>query len=202
MREDRRLGDVAEIAAGPSGSLLEQLGDRPDGVPVISPADLTSLHRVDTRNLRRVPSHAAAKLANFTLMEGDVLAVRQGSLGRFALIEADCAGWFYNSSCLRIRAMREVLMPEYLVLVLSHPPTLHALLNHAMPGTVQSINSDSLKNLHVPVPGLELQQIVVMTTADIDAQIQTYREITERLEVLKPALFQDLLEKARRHGQE
>jgi len=202
MRGDTRLGDLADITAGPSGSLLEQLDDGPDGVPVVSPADLTGYQRVDPRNLRRVPAHAAEKLSRFTLAEGDVLVVRQGSLGRFALIDAGCDGWFYNSSCLRIRVQREVLLPEYLVLVLSYPPTRDVLLNQALPGTVQSINSETLKNLRIAVPRLEHQQNIAAAASDIDMQIQTHGEIIERLEALKPALFHDLLEKAHGHEQE
>ncbi|WP_409489503.1 restriction endonuclease subunit S [Amycolatopsis sp. cmx-11-12] len=199
MRVDKPLGDVADITAGPSGSLLEQLDDRPDGVPVISPTDLTDLHRVDARNLRRVPASAAKKLSRFALAEGDVLVVRQGSLGRFALIDANCEGWFYNSSCLRVRTHRELVLPEYLALILAYPPTRDALFNQALPGTVQSINSEALNQLPVPIVNLELQQKVAAAAFDIDAQIHTYREITERLEVLKPAMLHDFLEKARRH---
>lgn len=201
MNGDTRLGDVAEITAGPSGSLLEQLDDGPDGVPVVSPTDLTDLHRVSTRNLRRVPASAAEKLSRFTLAEGDVLIVRQGSLGRFALVDASCEGWFYSSSCLRIRVNGELLLPEYLVLVLSYPPTREVLLNQALPGTVQSINSETLKNLRIAVPNVDHQQYVAAAISDINLQIQTHGEIIERLGALKTGVLHDLLEKAQRHGQ-
>jgi type I restriction enzyme S subunit len=197
----RHLGDVAEITAGPSGSLLERLSDGPGGVPVISPSDITSHHTVDTRKLRRVPVPDAQKLARFALREGDVLVVRQGSLGRLALIGADCASWLYSSSCLRIRARRELLQPEYLVSVLSYPPTLDELLDQALPGTVPSINSEALNNLRIALPSIEQQRGISEITSDLEAQICVHTEIVERLEALKPAIFRDLIEKAQQHEQ-
>lgn len=196
----RHLGDVAEITAGPSGSLLERLNDGPGGIPVISPSDITSRHTVDTRKLRRVPVRDAQKLARFALREGDVLVVRQGSLGRLALIGADCASWLYSSSCLRIRARRELLQPEYLVSVLSYPPTLDELLDQALPGTVPSINSEALNNLQIALPSIEQQRGISEITSDLEAQICVHADIIERLEALKPAIFRDLIEKAQQHG--
>ena len=196
----RHLGDVAEITAGPSGSLLERLNDGPDGIPVISPSDITSRHTVETRKLRRVPVRDAQKLTRFVLREGDILVVRQGSLGRLALIGADCATWLYSSSCLRIRARRELLQPEYLVSVLSYPPTLDELLEQALPGTVPSINSEVLNNLRIVLPSVKQQQGISEITSDIEAQICVHAEIIERLETLKPAIFRDLIEKAQQHG--
>ena len=80
--EQIRLRDLGEITAGPSGSLLDRLNDGPDGIPVVSPSDITDRHTVDTRRLRRVPWDDAKKLARFSLQEGDIVVVRQGSLGR------------------------------------------------------------------------------------------------------------------------
>ena len=48
------LRDGSDVTAGPSGALLASLHHGLDGVPVISPPDLTDVHTVDTRRLRRV----------------------------------------------------------------------------------------------------------------------------------------------------
>src|SRR5688572_1009776 len=97
------LGELAEITPGPSGSLLDQLGDEPGGVPVVTPSDITDRHQVDARRLRRVPHDEAARLDRFTLQQNDIVLVRQGSLGRLALIGPHLEVWLYNSSCARVR---------------------------------------------------------------------------------------------------
>ncbi|MFD3732901.1 restriction endonuclease subunit S [Streptomyces sp. NPDC058632] len=192
------LGSLCEVKAGPSGSLLDSLHDGPDGVPVISPPDLTDDHTVDTRRLRRVPWDETKRLSRFSLREGDILIVRQGALGRLALVEAEHATWLYGSSCLRIRPQRERVLPEYLVSYLSYPPVQRVMLGQSTPGTVPSLNSAMLNELPVTVPPLGRQHAVVEALADVDTRIRIQRQMADRLEALRPAIFGELIQGARR----
>jgi type I restriction enzyme S subunit len=191
------LRELSDVTAGPSGSLLDNLHDGPDGVPVISPPDLTEQHTVDVRRVRRVPWADAKKLARFALKEGDLLVVRQGALGRLALISSEQAKWLYSSSCLRIRPRRELVLPAYLVSYLSYSPVRQRLLDHALPGTVPSLNSAMLNELLVVVPSIEQQQAIIDMLADIDAQIELQRAIANRLDALRPAIFGEMIEGSR-----
>ncbi|GHI91611.1 restriction endonuclease subunit S [Streptomyces olivaceus] len=191
------LGSLCEVAAGPSGSLLDGLNDGPDGMPVISPPDLTDHNTVDTRRLRRVPWNKAKRLSRFALREGDLLVVRQGTLGRLALIEAEHATWLYGSACLRIRPRSELILPKYLVSYLSYPPVQRAMVGQALPGTVPSLNSAMLNALPVTVPPLDRQHAVVEALTDVDARIRIQRQIADRLEALRPAIFGELIQGTR-----
>jgi type I restriction enzyme, S subunit len=184
------LGSLCSVTAGPSGSLLDNLHDGPDGVPVISPPDITEHLTVDTRRLRRLPEGQAARLARFALHEGDLLVVRQGTLGRLALIQPEQTNWFYSSSCLRIRP-REVL-PDYLAAYLTHPPVRRELLSRALPGTVPSLNTEMLSRFPVALIPLERQRAAVAALADIDEQIRIQRAMADRLAALRPSVFDQL----------
>jgi type I restriction enzyme S subunit len=188
------LGQLSEITAGPSGSLLDNLHEGPDGVPVISPSNLTERNAVDGRHVRRVPWDRAKKLARFALQEGDLLVVRQGSLGRLALISDEQATWFYSSSFLRIRPRREAILPEYLISYLSYPPVQRGLLGQALPGTVPSLNSAMLNELPIVVPPMEQQRAVIGILADIDYRIAIQRAMVDRLDTLKSAIFGEMVE--------
>ena len=188
-----QLGQLSEITPGPSGSLLDNLQDGPDGVPVISPSDLGERNAVDGRHVRRVPWDEARKLARFALREGDLLVVRQGSLGRLALISEEQTAWFYSSSFLRIRPRLEFVLPEYLLSYLSYPPVQRDLLSQALPGTVPSLNSAMLNELPIVAPPIEQQRAIIETLADIDAQIEIQRAIANRLDTLKPAIFGEMI---------
>ncbi|WP_410093460.1 restriction endonuclease subunit S [Streptomyces sp. ME109] len=191
------LGSLCEVTAGPSGSLLDSLHDGPDGVPVLSPPDLADNRTVDTRRLRRVSQNEARRLARFALQGGDVLIVRQGALGRLALIDQAHAGWLYGSSCLRIRPWRDRILPEYLAAYLSHPPVQRVILNQALPGTVPSLNSAMLRELLITVPSMDRQDAVAEVLRDIDAQIQIQRQMADRLDALRPAIFGELIQGTR-----
>lgn len=187
------LKDLVEITAGPSGSLLDRLGAVPDGVPVVSPSNITDHHEVDTRSLRRLPQQDAAKLGRFALLEGDIVIVRQGSLGRLALIARKHEVWLYNSSCLRARLLDDRVLPEYLALYLSFPAVQEQLLSRAVPGTVQSLNSALLGDLPVAILPLKQQREIVKVATNIDELVQVHTNMIERLETLKLSIFDDFL---------
>lgn len=191
------LGELGKITAGPSGSLLDHLHQGPDGVPVIRPPDLTEWHTVATRSLRRLPAEDAKRLSRFALCAGDILIVRQGSLGRLALIEVAHTGWLYNSSCLRLRPSTDLVLPEYLISYLALPQVRDSLTGQAQAGTVPALNSATVGEFPVTVPSLELQRAVVDTLGDIDEQVRTQRAMADRLEALKPAIFDELLDGSR-----
>lgn len=181
------------MTAGPSGSLLDNMREGVDGTPVVSPPDLTDRHSIDGRRVRRLPHHDAQKLGRFALEEGDLLMVRQGTLGRLALMGPDNVGWLYGSSLLRIRPRREHVLPTYLIRYLSSPSARVVLLGKAQPGTVPSLNSAALNDLPVVLPPLPRQQMIVEALADVEDQIEIQRKIMQRLEVLKPSLLEELI---------
>lgn len=191
------LGKLGEITAGPSGSLLDHLHQGPDGVPVISPPDLTEWQTVATRRLRRLPEEDAKRLSRFALRAGDILIVRQGTLGRLALIEVAHTGWLYNSSCLRLRPSTGIVLPEYLVSYLALPWVRDRLTGQAQAGTVPALNSAMVGDFPVTLPSLERQRTVVDTLGDVDEQVRLQRAMADRLEALKPAIFDELLSGSR-----
>ncbi|MEU8238526.1 restriction endonuclease subunit S [Actinoplanes missouriensis] len=188
------LGELADITPGPSGSLLDRLGDEPDGVAVVTPSDITDRNTVDPRNLRRLPHDEAARLDRFNLQQGDIVLVRQGSLGRFALIGPQPEAWLYNSSCARVRSVDRRVLPEFLALYLSSPSAQEEISRRALQGTVQSLNVRILQELPVVLPSLDRQHDAVAVIADVDELARIHRESANSLDVLKLALLADFLD--------
>ncbi|MFE5326609.1 restriction endonuclease subunit S [Embleya sp. NPDC056575] len=187
------LGELCEVSAGPSGTLFNDIGDHPNGVPIISPSDITDHQTVDARRVKRVSAEEAQQARRLSLRQGDLLVVRQGALGRVALIGYESTGWFYSSSCLMLRPKVEKILSEYLAGYLSHPSVREALSAQANPGTMPSLNASILKTFPVALPPVGHQHIVVETLADIDEQIAIQRKMTARLEALRPAVFTRLV---------
>ncbi|SIO85089.1 restriction endonuclease subunit S [Nocardiopsis sp. JB363] len=189
------LGTVAEIKAGPSGARLKELGDHPRGLRVITPADFTEAQRVDSQNVRRVPEREEKPLEAYRLEEGDLLVVRQGALGRLAVIEPDQRGWVYGSSCLRVRIKSSTgVDPSYLAAYLSQPRTLERLKGPALSSTIPSFNATALRDLEIAVPESAQQERIVATLNDMDEAIAARLAVVERMKALRPSVFEALLE--------
>jgi len=192
-----RLDDAYDVIAGPSGHLLDALHDGLDGVPVIGPQNLADDHTIDTHGLRRLSQDKAQKLARFTVRAGDLLIVRQGALGRLAVVGHAHESWLFGSSCLRLRAHGNLILPVFLAWYLSHPPVHNELLQKANVGTIPAFNTAALKGIEIPVPPLEIQQEIASALQEIQEQAKLHRETARRLDELCPSLFAELLYKGR-----
>jgi type I restriction enzyme S subunit len=188
------LREVCRVTQGPSTALLENLHDGPDGVPVVAPSDITDEHGIDPRRVRRVPWDETGKLSRFELRQGDVLYVRQGALGRLALVTAAQSGWFYNPSLLRLRPRDAVMLPAYLAAFLAYEPTRNAVLGQAQQGTVPSLNVAQFQELGVIVPPMRQQHAIAETIADIESNIKVHRAIADRLGAFSEAVFGDMVQ--------
>ncbi|WP_393915965.1 restriction endonuclease subunit S [Halostreptopolyspora alba] len=194
-----KLSEVCSVSAGPSGGLLKRLKEDADGPPVVTPPDFTVEQTIDTRNVRRVPEEDAKKLDKFGLKPGDVLLVRQGAVGRLAVVGDEVANgrWYFGSSFLRLRVDRRHLLPRFLAIYLSQPAAQEELLGAQLTGTVPSINAATLREFHIDVPPMDRQQAVTDTLADMDEAIRAQRAMAARLETLKPSVVAEILAEGR-----
>lgn len=188
------LGEVCQVTPGPSGVLLDNLHDGPNGVPVVAPPDITDQGSINAKHVRRASVDRAEKLSRFRLREGDILYVRQGAIGRLALAGPQYTGWIYSSACLRIRPNKELVLPAYLAAFLSYEPTRSIVLEQALPGTVPSLNVSRFPEIPIVLPPLSQQQVIAETIGDIAANADIHRAIVDRLNVLRQAVFADMIQ--------
>lgn len=189
------LGEITEVKAGPSGARLKKLGDHPGGIPVVTPSDFTDDGRVDPQNVRRVPESTEQSLNAYRLEDGDLLVVRQGALGRLAVIGPQQESWVFGSSCLRVRLRPEAAVtPAYLAAHLEQPETLERLRGPAVSSTIPSFNAAALRDLEIALPSLPEQEKIVRTLVDMDEAIAAKLAVVERMRALRPSVFAALLE--------
>ncbi|WP_310728599.1 restriction endonuclease subunit S [Streptomyces sp. N2A] len=196
-----RLIDLCEIASGPSGQQLEGLSASLEGVPVVSPPDLTAEHKVDAHNIKRVSTGTAAGLERFRLRRGDLVYVRQGTpggtLGLRALVGPAEATWLFGAACLRIRPTTEAILPEYLLHYLGHPLVHDAITSQANRSqAVWTLPSQALATAPIFVPPLERQRTIAGALNEIDTQIEAHRQLIAKHQAFRSGLLTDLLSDA------
>ncbi|MFF0969988.1 restriction endonuclease subunit S [Streptomyces sp. NPDC003703] len=192
MRADYRLGDLCQITASPSSDMFVDLAEGVEGTPVLSPADITAGQRVDASHVRSLP-RIEEGLARYRLLPGDLVVVRQGAVGRVALIGEPESGWIYHSSCMRLRPDKHAVHPAYLAAYLAHPPVVDQMLARTHQGTVATITVDVLADLPVALPTPEEQRLIAQALGEVDVQLRVQRQLLHRLEALRPALLSQML---------
>ncbi|MFI0268237.1 restriction endonuclease subunit S [Streptomyces luteogriseus] len=186
-----RLGDICAVTASPSSDLFTELGLDVDGVPVVTPADITDAQRIDPEALRQVPDITG--LERFRLRSGDLVIVRLGGVGKVALVDEAADGWVYHSSCIRIRPDSERVDPVYLAAYLAHPPVAGELLSHVQVGTVPVLTTRSLEGLPVLLPDARRQRIMAEALGEVSLQMDLQQRILTRLSAVRQGLFAQML---------
>jgi len=191
--QTRALGEICHVAPGPSGAYQGDVAKiSGDGIPMIM--QIGADNTIEPRSVRMVAARHEDDLARFRLAVGDILCVRQGSLGRFTMIGADQAGWVYGSACIRIRVERsDLVMPAYLLSYLMHPPVRDALIARANPGTVATIRAADVADLPVALPPVRCQTAIAGATQAIDDQVEASRRLIDKLQSQRSALMTEFI---------
>ncbi|WP_432253544.1 restriction endonuclease subunit S [Streptomyces sp. HNM1019] len=192
MTRIQRLGELSKVTPSPSSDQFEGLGEGLRGTPVISPGDMAD-GKISERSILRSLEVVPDNLDRFKVEPGDLVMVRQGAVGRIALVEERSRGWLYHFACMRIRPLQALVDPGYLIAYLSHPKVLDQLLARANVGTVTTVTARMVEELPVAVPPLAKQRLLVGALVEVDAQMDNHRRSLARLEALRPALITHLL---------
>ncbi|MEU5399802.1 N-6 DNA methylase [Streptomyces sp. NPDC005963] len=175
--EWRSLGELCELQAGPSPSLLPKDAYVPGGVvPVVQPKHLRDRRVADVRGTA-VPYDKAQRLRRFALQEGDILCARTGTVGPVAHVGADQVGWLFGSNLIRLHRFVPEVCPAYLLAYLSLSRTTEWIKSRSEKTTVPSISKADLQALPVHLPAWSEQKRIAGALEALDEQIARHLEV-------------------------
>jgi type I restriction enzyme S subunit len=183
-----RLGEVArEIIYG-----ISKKGEKEGKYPILRMNNLED-GKINCKDLQFV-SLESSEFEKFKLEKGDILFNRTNSLdlvGKTALFTLD-GDFVFASYLLRIRTIKDQLLPEYLNYYFNFEKTQQDLKSLASRGASQvNISASKLSSFPIPLPPLSEQQEIAEILQTIDQKI----EIEKRKKELYEELFKTMLNK-------
>jgi type I restriction enzyme, S subunit len=183
-----RLREVArEIIYG-----ISKKGEKEGKYPILRMNNLED-GKINCKDLQFV-SLESSEFEKFKLENGDILFNRTNSLdlvGKTALFTLD-GDFVFASYLLRIRTIKDQLLPEYLNYYFNFEKTQQDLKSLASRGASQvNISASKLSNFPIPLPPLLEQREIVEILQTIDQKI----EIEKRKKELYEELFKTMLNK-------
>ncbi|MFE9727498.1 N-6 DNA methylase [Streptomyces sp. NPDC005794] len=192
-REWRSLGELCELQAGPSPSLLPKETYVPAGaVPVVQPKHLRDRRVADARDTA-VSYDKAQRMRRFALEEGDILCARTGTVGPVAHVQADQVGWLFGSNLIRLHRFAPEVCPAYLLAYLSLPQTVEWIKSRSEKTTVPSISKTDLQALPVHLPMWSEQRRIAEALEALDEQIARHSEVARAASQVHKNLAEQLI---------
>mgnify|MGYP001759251525 CR=1 FL=1 len=185
----RSLGELGSIKTGPFGSTLHAEDYVSHGTPIITTEHFkTGNLTTYLPTLPQVSAKDRARLAGYSLTEGDIVFSRVGSVDVNAVVSPEHEGWLFSGRVLRVRLETEVDY-EYLHWCLLTPVLREDITSRAVGQTMPSINTRILADTVVPVPSLPEQQAIGAYFRSLDALIEAEQKKLDTLRNLKSALL-------------
>ena len=146
-------------------------------------------------NHERVPNSNLKGQFKKTFQRDDILysEIRPQNR-RFAYVDFSPIDYIASTKLMVIRAKKDVVSPKYLYYFLKNSSTVAELqlLAETRSGTFPQITFSEVANLTIPVPSLDVQEVIVQTMQCLEDKITCNEQINDNLEQQAQSYFQEL----------
>lgn len=183
----KKIGDVCIVERGGSPRPIDKyITDSPDGINWIKIGDTTDSMFI-TNTAQKIKPEGMSK--SRYVQPGDFLLSNSMSFGRPYILKIDgCIhdGW------LVLRDDQGAFDKRFLYYYLSSPSTYRKFKEMAVGGVVNNLNSEMVRNVLVPVPSKEEQEVIVSVLEKIDRLISLRKQQLAKLDELIKARFVEM----------
>ena len=183
-----KLSDIANVQTGPFGSQLHNKDYVVSGTPIVTVEHLGERFFL-TQNLPCVSTEDKKRLIKYTLIEGDIVFSRVGSVDRCSFVSKFEEGWLFSGRCLRVRSNTHIVNPLYLYYYFCLSNIKQYVKSIAVGATMPSINTKLLNEIPISLPPLAEQKRIADILSAIDDKIELNRRINANLEQQAQALY-------------
>jgi len=132
----------------------------PDGVPYVRINEMTDGGFVNPDGLRRADPARAAKFNRATLMSGDILVSKDGTIGRVSVVPPELEGGNITQHLVRV-SPHHLMDRWYLVSAIRSQYAQKWLLSELKGVALQGVNVRDFRRLPIPVPPVAEQAEIV-----------------------------------------
>jgi type I restriction enzyme, S subunit len=188
-----KLREVADVKTGPFGSALHEKDYVDDGTPIITVEHLGEQGVVYV-NLPMVSDLDRKRLKAYSLLKGDIVFSRVGSVDRNSLIKEEENDWLFSGRLLRIRVKTSDIYSSFLSYYFNQEHTKQRIRAVAVGQTMASLNTQILRNIDIAFPPTKSEQkAIAAALSDVDALITSLDRLIAKKRDIKQATMQQLL---------
>jgi type I restriction enzyme S subunit len=190
------LHAIVDSAKPITYGILKPGPDAVNGVPYVRVTDFKT-GKVVISHLRKTTSTIAAEYRRSTLAGGDLLFAIRGTVGHVASVPPELDGANITQDTARL-AIDERVSTAYVMMVLRSPGVQQRITRAVKGVAVRGINLGDLRELLVPLPPRDEQDVIVSRAESIDAMWDTVCQRVDKAFVAASDTKAALLAKALR----
>ena len=195
-RFEHRLDDVLlSIQSGRSPGLPDVPADQGEwGVLKVSAVQPRGLNHTENKAVR----NRSLIDESIEVKQGDLLMTRANTddlIGLSCIAEDPPQGLMLCDKTLRLDVNPELTIPEFVNLVLGLGEVRNQIraMASGTSGSMKNISQDSIRELRIPLPALDVQQRLLGAVGACESKISDVRQRLDKLQLIKKGLMDDLL---------
>jgi len=188
--KETTLGEVANVQTGPFGSQLHEADYVAEGTPIITVENLVNDYINHSSSTPKVSNDDRARLARYTLNEGDIVFSRVGSVDRCGYVSEKEDGWLFSGRLLRVRSEKSVFS-KYVFYWMSQYRIKEYVRKIAVGATMPSINTELISQVPITYPPLPEQKAIAAVLSSFDDKIELLRRQNKTLEKIGQTIFKE-----------
>ncbi len=186
------VGAIAGVKTGPFGSSLHEDDYVAQGTPIITVEHLGE-RGINGRSAPMVSDSDRRRLRAYSLIEGDVVFSRVGSIDRNALVSSKEASWLFSGRLLRVRFHAALADPMFMSAQFHSRKFIEAVKAVAVGQTMPSLNTAILKGIEVDLPPLDEQRTISASVSDLNRELDQLDARLRKARAIKTGMMQQLL---------
>ena len=176
------LGEYVEIINGGTPKTSNPSFWNGD-IPWISIKDFSNKYIDNTE--KTITEDGLRNSSTSLLNSGDIIISARGTVGKLAVLKKPMA---FNQSCFGIRTKSNLLRQDYLYYLLLNKFQLLQQLSHG--SVFSTITRDTLNNLEIQVPPVEIQARIADLLSSIDDKIEVNIHVNDNLTQQVNAIYE------------
>lgn len=165
-----------------------------NGIPFLRINDIHN-SEIDWNNTKHISPEEHGELIKRCYPEkGDILLSKNGTIGITKVVNWDKPFSIFVSLCL-IKPNIDIVMSDYLGLVVGSDFVLDQAKQRSKQGTVTNLHLEEIRDFDIPVPSKDIQQKIIDIASVVDVKLKNERERYSNLVNLKQGLMHDIFSK-------
>lgn len=124
--------------------------------------------------------------------KNDLLVTAVGTIGDVYMVQ-DETFYFKDGNTIWIRKIKNIILPEYLRMILSSSYYREKLNDIAGGSSQKALTIQKLENIEIPIPSIDQQKHLIEILSAIEKKSESQTLLKEKLTQLKKGLMSDLL---------
>lgn len=149
-------------------------------------------HKLDFYNCNKINA-SSNDYNSFMIKKGDILLVRSGNVGDYAIVEEDITNCIFGSYLIKFNIDNSKVINKYFCYFYESPAFKKQLKKIIQASANTNINADNIKSVKITYPSISEQEKVISFLTFIDQRINTQKKIIEDLNYLNKSIIVSLL---------